>query len=444
MTFLLPDEVKKIIEMLEANGHEAYIVGGCVRDCFLDRVPSDWDITTSAKPEEVKQIFPFTIDTGLKHGTVTVRMNHRSFEVTTYRIDGEYTDGRHPDDVTFTDNLYEDLKRRDFTINAMAYNEREGLVDRFNGQEDLNDKIIRAVGEPRERFTEDALRMMRAVRFAAQLDFTIDKDTFDAITELSYTLRKVSAERIRTEFEKTLVSSHPEFIRQVYETHLTTAFIPEFDIMMKTEQHSPHHDYTVGEHTIRVVKEVPEEKVIRLAALLHDVAKPMCKTTDSDGRDHFYGHPEMGEELSADILRRLKYDNDTIYLVKKLVRYHDERPENSLKSVRHALSKIGTDIFPALFDLKRADTLAQSDYQREEKLQAIDDFERNYNDIKDAEEAVSVKDLMINGTDLISMGYTRGPEIGSILAKLLDHVLDHPEDNNKRRLKELVSTVVRQ
>ena len=246
MKVVLPVDVRKIIEKLEANGFEAFAVGGCVRDTLLLREPGDWDITTSATPEEVKGIFSQTIDTGIQHGTVTVLINHVGYEVTTYRIDGEYMDARHPNEVTFTKNLVEDLKRRDFTINAMAYNDRVGIVDEFDGIGDLERKVIRCVGNPRERFSEDALRMMRAVRFAAQLGFSIDEDTKEAIRELAPTLSKVSKERIAVELVKILVSDHPEEIRTAYQLGLTKVFMPEFDVAMETVQNNHHHMYTVG------------------------------------------------------------------------------------------------------------------------------------------------------------------------------------------------------
>ena len=312
MVIELPEKVKYVIDTLMDAGYEAYAVGGCIRDSILGRKPEDWDITTSANPMQVKNLFRRTIDTGIQHGTVTVMLEKEGFEVTTYRIDGEYEDGRHPKKVVFTSNLIEDLKRRDFTINAMAYNEKDGLVDAFCGIEDLEKKVIRCVGNPEERFGEDALRMMRAVRFAAQLGFSIEKNTKRAIVELAGNLSKVSAERIQVELVKLLVSNHPEEFMTAYETGLTKVFLPEFDAMIKTPQNNKHHCYNVGEHTIEAVKNSPQDKILRLTMLLHDVAKPVCKSVDEQGIYHFYGHPAKGAEMAKDILRRLKFDNDTI------------------------------------------------------------------------------------------------------------------------------------
>ena len=312
MRIQLPVKVDNIIKTLEAAGYEAFAVGGCIRDSVLGRTPQDWDITTSAKPQDVKRLFSHTIDTGIQHGTVTVMLEHEGFEVTTYRIDGEYEDARHPKEVTYTVNLLEDLKRRDFTINAMAYNESRGLVDAFDGMGDLQKKVIRCVGNPKERFTEDALRMLRALRFAAQLGFEVEEQTFAAIRELAQTIEKISAERIQTELVKLLTSDHPELIREVYTSGISDVILPEFSVLMQTEQNNPHHCYTVGEHTIHVVQQVENQKVLRLAALFHDIAKPVCKTTDETGVDHFYGHPKEGAKMAHRIFRRLKFDVDTM------------------------------------------------------------------------------------------------------------------------------------
>ena len=292
MKIQLPEKVSSIIKALEEAGYEAYAVGGCVRDSVLGRNPQDWDITTSAKPQEVKRLFSHTIDTGIQHGTVTVMLEREGFEVTTYRIDGEYEDARHPKEVTYTSNLLEDLKRRDFTINAMAYNESHGLVDAFDGIGDLERKCIRCVGNPKERFMEDALRMLRALRFGAQLGFSVEENTFQAIRELSPTIGKISAERIQTELVKLLTSPNPQEMRKVYESGIADVVLPEFSRLMETTQENPHHCYTVREHTLRVLENVPNDKVLRLAALFHDIAKPVCKTVDEKGVAHFYGHPQ--------------------------------------------------------------------------------------------------------------------------------------------------------
>ncbi|MBR5336764.1 MAG: CCA tRNA nucleotidyltransferase [Lachnospiraceae bacterium] len=431
MKITLPQNVCKIISDLESRGFEAFAVGGCVRDSILGRTPEDWDITTSARPEDVKAIYRRTIDTGIEHGTVKVMMGDEGYEVTTYRIDGEYSDMRHPDRVEFTVSLEEDLSRRDFTINAMAYNESRGLVDLFGGMEDLRSGVIRCVGESGERFNEDALRMFRAVRFAAQLDFSIDKDTAEAIRELSGNLKNISAERIQTELVKLITSSHPERIRDCYEMGITAAVLPEFDVMMKTPQNHMHHMYDVGEHTIKVMENVLPSKVMRLTALLHDVGKPATGTVDEEGYTHFKGHPNVGAEMAAGILRRLKFDNDSIHKVKTLIKWHDVRPDATEKNIRRLLSKVGEDLFPLLLDIKYGDILGQSDYMREEKLAILSDYRRCFEKIISEKQCFTIKDLAVDGHDLMDAGIPAGVEIGEKLKSLLEIVLEDPARNKK-------------
>lgn len=434
MNIVLPQDVIQIIERLESCGHEAYAVGGCVRDSILGKEPADWDITTSASPEEVKALFTHTIDTGIAHGTVTIMCGKCGYEVTTYRIDGEYKDGRHPESVAFTNLLSEDLRRRDFTINAMAYNQTEGLVDLFGGMQDLQDGVIRCVGEATERFSEDALRMLRAVRFAAQLGFSIEKATYDAICALAPTIARVSMERIMVELVKLLTSDHPEEMRTVYACGLSVVFLPEFDAMMETPQHTVHHQYSVGEHTIHALMAVPAERILRLTMLFHDVAKPVCRTTDEAGNDHFYGHPEIGAEMTGQILRRLKFDNDTIRSVKRLVRFHDMRPVLQEKNVRRSIVKMGLESFPEIFAVKRADTMAQSMYMRQQKLDAIDQFEALYDRIIEKQVCVQKKDLALNGKDLLELGVPQGKQVGEILELLFAQVIEEPAKNTREEL----------
>ncbi|MBQ8085367.1 MAG: CCA tRNA nucleotidyltransferase [Lachnospiraceae bacterium] len=432
MKINMPDNANRIIHTLQDAGYEAYIVGGCVRDAVLSKEPDDWDITTSAKPMEVKALFNRTIDTGLQHGTVTVMFGKEGYEVTTYRVDGKYEDHRRPNSVTFTGSLIEDMKRRDFTINAMAYNDDEGIVDNFHGVEDLEAHIIRCVGEPSERFDEDALRILRAIRFSAQLNFEIDESTKAAIENQAKYLRDISAERIQVELTKLLMADHPERLITAYELGVTKIVLPEFDKMMETPQINKHHAYNVGEHTIRVVKGVPGDKVLRWAALLHDVAKPATKTNDGEW-DHFYGHNEVGVDMAGDVLRRLKFDTATIDRVKRLVYWHDygmgELPGR--KSFRRALNKMGMDLFEDFTYIKRADILAQSDYHREDKLKNLEILEEYYKEVVEQGQCVAVKDLAISGKDLIDIGMKPGPELGEMLKILLDKVLDDPELNEK-------------
>lgn len=435
MKIQMPEDVKYILEKLNSAGHEAYAVGGCVRDSILGRVPDDWDITTSAKPEETKALFPRTIDTGIQHGTVTVMCNHVGYEVTTYRIDGEYEDSRHPKEVIFTSDLLEDLKRRDFTINAMAYNHLDGgLVDAFGGIEDMENKVIRCVGNPIHRFEEDALRMMRAVRFSAQLGYEIEEETKSAIRILSGNLANISAERIQVELVKLLVSNHPDYLRTAYETGMTKVFFPEFDKAIETKQNNPHHIYTVGEHMLHTLEYVRNDKVLRLTMILHDIGKPDTLQPDEDGIDHFYGHPDVGEEMARKILRRLRFDNDTIGKVCKLVKFHDQKLSLKPEKLRKSIVKIGPELFPLLLEVKEADMLAQSNYNRVEKKQELEDIRRVYQQILDEKNCLTLKDLAVTGRDLIDQGMKPGKELGEALQKLFYYVLEHPEKNTKEDL----------
>lgn len=440
MKIEIPVKANKIITRLTEAGYEAYVVGGCVRDAILGRPAADWDITTNARPEQVKALFSRTIDTGIRHGTVTVLQGKEGFEVTTYRIDGEYQDGRHPSEVIFTPSLLEDLKRRDFTINAMAYNEAEGLIDAFDGMKDLKNRRIRCVGEPKERFTEDALRILRAVRFSAQLNFEIEKNTRAAIAEFADSLTRISAERIQTELVKLLTSDHPEIFRTLYDTGITAVILPEFDACMKTPQNHPHHCCSVGEHLLLALQSIEADKVLRLAALLHDIGKPAAHTRDADGIDHFHGHGDAGKELAGSILRRLKFDNDTVYRVKHLVQVHDYlQIPLTPKGVRRAVFKIGKEHFPDYLKLRRADILAQNPSMQKEKLEALTKLEVLYQQILDEQNCLSLKDLAVSGTDLIEAGLKPGPQIGEVLKKLLEQVIENPEYNTKEYLLSHIS-----
>ena len=433
MKIQLPEKVKVMIQTLEAAGYEAYAVGGCVRDSVLGRVPADWDITTSALPEQVKELFHRTIDTGIEHGTVTVMMDKEGFEVTTYRVDGEYRDHRHPEQVNFTGELKEDLRRRDFTINAMAYNDRCGMVDAFGGIEDLKHGVIRCVGVARERFEEDALRILRAVRFAAQLGFEIEKETANAARTLAGNLKDISAERIQTELVKLLVSPHPEMLRTAYELGITRVVLPEFDVMMETPQHHPHHMYSVGEHTLKALEFTDPEKVLRLSVLFHDFGKPQARTT-ADGVDHFHGHAKISAQETVRIMRRLKFDNATMDQVKRIVLYHDVRPQPDERQIRRLLHRAGEDIFPGLFQVMGADILAQSEYRKMEKLVNLERVHQVYDEILKRKDCISLKNLQVTGKDLIAAGMKPGKKIGEILNQMLEDVLETPEHNEREYL----------
>ncbi len=474
LKMILPKNVSYIISKLEQAGYEAYAVGGCVRDTLLGRKPQDWDITTSAKPLQIKQLFKKTIDTGIQHGTVTVMIDHVGYEVTTYRIDGEYEDNRHPKKVEFTDNLKLDLERRDFTINAMAYNDKRGLVDEFEGIKDLKDGIIRCVGDAGQRFDEDALRMLRAVRFAGQLGFEIEDETRNAIVKRADRLENISAERIRVELTKLLVAKEAGRLRDAYGTGMTRYFLPELDKAMVTEQKNPHHVYTVGEHSIHGIEimncffevtsdrkmydKVPEKVMITakkiakkmnkkqhtilcMAMLLHDIAKPVVMTIDDDGIGHFYGHPQESEKMVKKIMRRLTFDNESISKVCRLVKFHDYRIEDSDRAFRRAVSKIGADIMDMLFLVEYADVLSQSDKMLEEKLSKINSGVERFEYITQNAQPLSIKELALTGSDLIAAGVKPGPNMGEILKKMLDKVLDEPEANTKENLLEYLKTM---
>lgn len=443
MKIQLPEKVQQIIKTLQSCGYEAYAVGGCVRDSLLGRTPGDWDITTSALPEETKALFERTFDTGIEHGTITVLLGKEGFEVTTYRIDGKYEDSRHPSEVTFTRCLSEDLLRRDFTINAMAYNDEDGIVDMFGGMEDLEKKIIRCVGDAEARFGEDALRIMRAVRFSAQLGFEIEEQTQQAIRHLAMNLKNISAERIQVELIKLLLSPHPEQIRLAYELGITKVMLPEFDLMMETAQETPHHCYTVGEHTIAALQNCPPDKILRLTLLFHDMGKPVRKTMDEKGVAHFKGHAPVSEAIAKAIMHRLKFDNDTLRKVTKLVFYHDLRMPATPRNVRRAMNQIGLELFPYYLKVRRADTLAQSMYMREKKLKNIQEMEETYEQILERRQCVSLKDLAVKGGDLLAIGVERGPQIGEVLDQLLEVVLEEPEKNQKEQLLEEAAKLIK-
>lgn len=449
----IPKKVEFIIQTLIEHGFEAYAVGGCVRDSLLGKEPEDWDITTSAKPEEVKQLFRRTIDTGIAHGTVTVMLEKQGFEVTTYRIDGEYEDGRHPKQVEFTSKLEEDLKRRDFTINAMAFNKQTGIVDLFRGQEDMKRHMIRCVGEPIERFSEDALRMLRAIRFAGQLQFFIEEKTKKAIKEKADALEQVSAERIRVELEKLLLSNQPEQLMTAYETGITAIILPEFDKMIQTEQNNPHHIYNVGIHSIVSIQKMNElckrlninkktHSILVFTMLLHDVGKPIKRTIGEDGYDHFYGHPKESALFAKDILKRLKFDNETIDIATRLIFWHDYRFMPKKSMIRRGVHKVGEDIIELLFLVQRADAMAQNPDTISEKIGMLEKVEFLYKEVKEKRECLNLKNLSVNGRDLIKEGFPAGKEMGKLLNYLLEQVLEHPEWNEYDKLIELAKDFI--
>ena len=432
----MPKKVEYIIQRLKDNGYEAYIVGGCVRDSILGRMPGDWDITTSATPGQVKAVFERTVDTGIEHGTVTVMLDKEGFEVTTYRIDGEYEDSRHPKSVEFTGSLCEDLARRDFTINAMAYNKEQGLVDLYEGLEDLKRKRIRCVGCASHRFDEDALRILRAVRFGAQLGFDIEEETARAIRAKAPLLKNISAERIQAELVKLLVSPGPERIHMAYELGITAVILPEYDAIVGVRQNTPNHIYTVDVHTLKAVKNVEPLPYLRLTMLFHDFGKPKVKKT-VDGRDIFYRHPEVSAQLAKSILKRLKFDNHTTDRVVRLVKWHGLKYDAVPIHVRRALNRVGADIFEDFIKVQRADVLAKSPSVIARKLELLDEKEQLYRQIIASGECYCVKMLAIGGRELIAAGITPGPLLGAVLERLVERVIDNPQLNTPKQLVAL-------
>ncbi len=413
MRIQIPSHVGYIIGKLNQNGYEAFAVGGCVRDTLLGRTPGDWDITTSARPEQVKALFRRTIDTGIQHGTVTVMLERTGYEVTTYRIDGEYEDGRHPRQVEFTSDLLEDLKRRDFTINAMAYSHETGIVDAFGGMEDLEKRVIRCVGEPMERFEEDALRILRAIRFSAQLDFSIEEKTREAITRIAPNLAKVSRERVQMELTKLLCSDHPEQIRQVYETGISRYVSEEFSCLpWEKAEISPA---------------LPKEKYVRWAAFLRCACLAEQDSWQTDlscekaAGKNFCEEREKAVRAGGKILRDLKLDNETIGRVKTLTSWCGEKLLPEAPSVRRAMSKMEPEVWDALVELN----------------QYGDEILCLTKEIRAAGDCLDLKHLAVNGRDLMSAGVRPGKDMGEILNRMLQEVLERPENNQKEILMSM-------
>jgi len=441
----IPFEAEQIIEILEAKGHHGYIVGGCVRDSIMGRTPNDWDITTDAEPSQMMDYFSCfekVIPTGIKHGTVTVIVNGKSFEVTTFRVDGQYSDNRRPDSVIFTKTLREDLSRRDFTINSMAYNVETGLIDYFDGLMDIRKCKIRCVGKSDERFKEDALRMLRAVRFAAQLDFKIDQEAKTAIINNNSLLKNISMERINQEFSK-IVLTNPFCIRDLWKLKLLQHIIPEFLDSMVTEQDNPYHIYNVGEHILHSMQSIEPSLHLRLAMLFHDIGKPKKKTMDKKGVGHFYGHQEASFEMSKEILKRLRYDNDIIDKVSQLVLLHDRNITDGIKCIRRWLSLIGKDALLDLIKVKEADSRAQNPIYYHERYKTLERIKAVIKEIIEKQECFTVKDLKINGDDLMDIGYKEGKEIGIALKMLLGKVIEDPKLNDKEKLASIATAMRR-
>ena len=433
MTFPLIPQAAKGLEILQKAGYEAWIVGGCVRDFLLGLTPKDYDLTTSALPEDTKRVFQGypVLETGIRHGTVTVLLEGVPLEITTYRVDGGYSDARHPDGVTFTRSLREDAARRDFTMNAMAYAPGLGLQDFFGGQEDVRKGIIRAVGDPETRFREDALRILRAIRFASVLDFTLEQETEKAAHRCAPLLEKISAERLSAELGKLLCGKAAGRVLRAYPDILSVV-IPELGPMVGFPQHNVHHCYDVYTHTAVAVDHVPPVLPLRLAMLLHDVGKPETFSMGEDGQGHFYGHARRGTELAGDILARLRFPRQVYQQVTALVRYHDSVLEESPQRVRRWLNKLGPAGFFDLLAIQRGDTagLAPAYCTRKERLDRLEAMGKA---VLAEKFCLTTKELSVNGRDLLALNY-RGPEIGAALRRLLDCVLDGVVPNEKQAL----------
>ena len=426
----IPEHALTVVERLERYGYEAYVVGGCVRDSLLGRSPKDWDVCTNALPEEVLRVFRrfHVIKTGLQHGTVTVMVSHQPVEVTTFRIDGAYTDNRHPDSVNFVSRVEEDLARRDFTINAMAYNPTRGLVDAFGGQEDLRAGIIRCVGEPDARFNEDGLRILRALRFAARYNFGIETETAFSIHRNRHLLENVSVERIFAELKGILVGEGVLGMMQAF-PDVFAVIIPELAPAIGFDQRNPHHCYDVWTHIAHAVQAGPADEVLRLALLLHDIAKPATYTLGEDGKGHFYDHGQVGADMARDILLHLKSDTATLQNVVTLVREHDRVLPTTAPGMRRLIGKLGIGTLQQLLSIKQADMSAQSTHEREQKQATLREARLLLEDVLDEAPAFTVSDLAITGRDLIALGVKPGPAMGNILKTLLSEVQDELLDN---------------
>lgn len=443
----IPSGANEIIHILQSNGYEAFLCGGAVRDSILGRPIHDYDITTSATPDEMMDVFKDKriIATGLQHGTITIVIDGDGYECTTYRIDGNYSDSRRPDSVTFTRSLKEDLKRRDFTINAMAYNDEVGLVDPFNGMEDIKYHKIQCVGKPEDRFAEDALRILRAIRFASQLSFVLEPNTDYVLHKMYQNLENISVERINSEFCKIAISS--DFcVQMVLYGDVLSLFISEIKDMFDFPQNNPYHIYDVWNHTVHAVQAYecdceedlnPRDLITSLAVFFHDIGKPHCYQDGEDGIRHFKGHGRVSADMTNEIMKRLRFANDTREKVVELVYYHDATFEVGKKYVKRWLNKIGEEQFRRLLNVRRADIKAQADMNQETRFQKIDNIEYILEEVLQDDECFSLKDLAVNGKDLITIGYKPGKEIGEVLNNLLDSVISGEYINEKEKLLEI-------
>lgn len=432
VSIVLPNQAAYLMNRLTACGHKAFAVGGCVRDSLMGRTPQDWDICTSALPDEMKQCFSdlHLVETGMKHGTLTVIVDHQPFELTTFRIDGEYQDGRHPKQVRFTSDLKQDLSRRDFTINAMAYHPDAGLIDPFSGAADLQEGIIRCVGTAKKRFEEDALRIMRGIRFAAQLGFAIEEETAAALIDCKSLLDRISAERIRIELDKLLCGAGAMSVLSQYR-EIIGQIIPEARPMFDLDQKNSYHIYTVWDHTLHVIDQIKNTPLLKLCAFFHDIGKPEMMTVTEEGWGHFYRHELASERIADEVLSRLKYDNHTRETVTSIVRNHSIVFHPTAKQARKLLHKLGEEKLRLLIELEYADVKSQNPIYTQERVSAIRAFSEKMEDVLAAENCFSLRDLTVSGRDLIALGMPQGPEIGRTLDRLLDLVMEEELPNER-------------
>ena len=432
----IPTKVRAVLLRLQEKGFAAYAVGGCVRDSLLGQCPADWDLCTNARPEETESCFDRCVLTGAKYGTVTVIEEGETYEITTFRAEASYADSRHPDAVEFLLDLEGDLSRRDFTINAMAADADGNVTDLFGGMEDLQNKQIRCVGVAAERFSEDALRILRALRFASRLDFTIEAQTAQAIHDAKNGLTRVAAERLRKELSSLLVGQRAAALLEDY-ADVLCLLLPELEPCVGFLQHNPHHKYDVFRHSLRVLDLVPKTEPLRLAALLHDVGKPPCFFADEAGIGHFYGHEKQSAELCRSALRRLRYDNHTIDYVTKLVEHHDFCVTTP-KSLRRLLAKLGEPLLRDLFALRRADALGTGTAEEAQVEAQIEQYLAWLKEILEVERCLSLKDLAIRGDDLLRMGIPEGQKVGLLLHRLFEEVLEERLPNEREALVNFI------
>ncbi len=432
---MIPPYVNQILFRLRQAGYRAYAVGGCVRDVLRGVTPHDWDVCTSARPEETEAVFHDLprIDMGKKHGTVAVILDHRTVEITTFRADGAYLDHRHPSGVTFLPRIEGDMSRRDFTINAMALDENERPIDLFGGQADLKDGIIRTVGDPTQRFGEDGLRILRGLRFASRLDFTIEPNTARAMVEQRDLLENISAERVFTELKGILTGPAAGRILRAFAPVIFTV-LPELAPLAGFEQHSPYHDSDVWEHTLRALEASPDQLVFRLALLFHDCGKPDCFTRDETGRGHFYGHPQRSRELAEQALRRLKCDNETMDRVLYLIEKHDTWLPGTEKNMRRFLLHEDPARVQDLLIVQRCDAVAHAPAARDAAIAHVDEWAALIRQILAQKPCLVVKDLAVDGKDLLQLGMAPGPQVGRLLNGMLEQVAEGTLENDRAAL----------